>query len=183
MLVLDALNEAPFAERVIDEALEMIGVAACYPWCKVVVSTRQEWLSLWSARKGAQEGSGLEEQRAYLHVSETERGSDDAAPVVMMEPFTEEQAQGVYEGYQRAARGEGRGDGRGGEGHYRIPACTTEWEELPDETRGLLANPLYLHLFMDAFDGHAAEEVATVPVLFRRYVERSLRERPGLGGR
>ncbi len=59
ILVLDALNEAPFAEKVVREALDLVGLVACYPWCKVVISTRQEWLSLWSGKLGAQEASPL----------------------------------------------------------------------------------------------------------------------------
>jgi tetratricopeptide (TPR) repeat protein len=44
----------------------------------------------------------------------------------------------------------------------------------------MLQNPLYLHLFMEAFHDRRAEAVAAAPALFRHYVERSLQPRPGL---
>ena len=184
ILVLDALNEAPFAEKVIQEALDMVGVVACYPWCKVVVSTRQEWLSLWSGKLGAQEQSPLEELRPFLYVAEvgqrTETGAprsaaDPGPPVVALEPWSEAQAQAVYERYQAATQvtpDQGL--------TYRIPTCQTPWSALPAATQDLLINPLYLHLFMVTFDGQPVEPVATASALFRRYVDTTLRERPGL---
>ncbi len=69
ILVLDALNEAPLAEKVIDQALEMIAAAACFPWCKIIVSTRQEWLSIWSGKLGAQETSRLGLDRKLVKYS------------------------------------------------------------------------------------------------------------------
>jgi bifunctional DNase/RNase/tetratricopeptide (TPR) repeat protein len=175
ILVLDALNEAPFAERIIREALELIRTASFYPWCKVVVSTRQEWLSIWSSKLGSQEASPLEELRPLLYVPEAKDSwGEQRPPVVAVEPFSEEQAGRVYERYQTAALSPG------GWRRYDIPACRTPWGELPQATRDLLTNPLYLHLFMEAFDGRKAEEVGTTPVLFRLYVHRVLQGRPGL---
>jgi bifunctional DNase/RNase/tetratricopeptide (TPR) repeat protein len=175
LLVLDALNEAPFAERILREALELIRTASFYPWCKVVVSTRQEWLSIWSSKLGSQEASPLEELRPYLYVPETrDSWGAQGPPVVAVEPFSEEQAGQVYERYQSAALSPG------GWRRYEIPSCRTPWEELPQGTRDLLTNPLYLHLFMEAFDGRKAEDVQTTPVLFRLYVYRVLQGRPGL---
>ncbi|MBK8177296.1 MAG: hypothetical protein IPK66_19210 [Rhodospirillales bacterium] len=145
LLVLDALNEAPFAEMVTDEALELIAVAACYPWCKVILSTRQEWLSLWAGKMGAQEKSRLEELRPWLYVVEQpgEHMQQKGPPVLTLEPFSAEQAAEVYRRYQAHA------------GHpidgKRIPACRGAWETLIKPTRELLTNPLYLHLFMEAF--------------------------------
>jgi hypothetical protein len=184
ILVLDALNEAPFAEKVIQKALDMVGVAACYPWCKVVVSTRQEWLSLWSGKLDAQEKSPLEELRPFLYVTEEDRragagtpgsAADPGPPVVALEPWSEVQTQVVYERYQAAAQAT-----PDQELTYRIPACQTPWSALPAATRDLLTNPLYLHLFMVTFDGQPVEPVVTVSALFRRYVDTTLRERPGL---
>lgn len=174
ILVLDALNEAPFAEQVIREALEMIGTAACYPWCKLILSTRQEWLSLWSAKQGAQETSPLEELRPWLYAdnSESEWGKQ-APPIVTVETLRKDQAREVYERYQATHKE--------GELGTRVPACRTPWEELPVPTRQLLASPLHLHLFMEAFDDQNAEPVRTAAVLFRRYVDRTMAERPGLG--
>jgi tetratricopeptide (TPR) repeat protein len=176
ILVLDALNEAPFAEQVIREALALVKVAACFPWCKVVLSLRQEWLGIWFGKMGGQEISPLEEARPFLYVAEPagERGIQ-GPPIVPLEPFTAEQAAAAYRHYQGEAR-TAREDGRS----YAIPACRTPWEEVPAATRDLLQNPLYLHLSMEAFDGRPAEAVATVPALFRHYVDRSLQPKPAL---
>jgi len=162
----------------------MIGVAACYPWCKVVVSTRQEWLSLWSGKLGAQETSPLEELQPFLYVTEEDRragtgvsgsAADAGPPVVALDPLSEAHTQAVYERYQAAAQGT-----PDAEQAYRILACQTPWSALPAATRDLLQNPLYLHLFMVTFDGQPVEPVTTVSALFRRYVDTTLRERPGL---
>jgi tetratricopeptide (TPR) repeat protein len=197
ILVLDALNEAPFAEPITREALEMVAVAACFPWCKVVLSTRQEWLFLWSRKMGPQESSPLEELRSCLYVLPDESGPQTIAtadnarqetptqrvaeptgkkgpPVVSLEPLTETQAGAMYEQYRASAPASG--DGRG----YVIPACLTAWSDLPDATRTLLLNPLYVYLFMRAFDNRPAEGLASIPILFRHYVEHAVQQRPGL---
>jgi tetratricopeptide (TPR) repeat protein len=177
ILLFDALNEAPFAETVMREALELIGVAACYPWCKVVVSTRQEWLGIWSGKLQAQEAGPLEELRPWLYVPESERRPGlQGPPVVLMEPLTEEQAAAVYGRYQAEAGRPHDADGR----VYRLSACRTPWPELPRLTRQLLLNPLYLHLFMEAFAGRDAGTVTAAPALFRQYVDRALQGRPHL---
>jgi tetratricopeptide (TPR) repeat protein len=177
ILVLDALNEAPYTEQVVREALDIVREAARYPWLKMVLSTRHEWLSIWSEKLGAQEKGPLADLRPFLYVIDTSRDTGShSPPVVTLEPFTEEQAGAVYVRYQGEARKrENNPD------PYRIPACQTPWVELPIETRDLLKNPLHLHLFMEAFDGHSADAVGTASALFRRYVDHSLQERPGLG--
>jgi tetratricopeptide (TPR) repeat protein len=177
ILVLDALNEAPYPATVMEQALEMIATAACFPWCKVIVSTRQEWLGIWSAKMEAQETSRFEQLRRWLYVDDSSEEQEHfrGPPALTVEPFTEQQAERVYRRYQNAAWDKGER-----QAEYRIPACRTAWEELPPSTRKLLSNPLYLHLFMEAFDGRRAEEVVTVPALFQQYVERSLAEHPGL---
>ena len=125
ILILDALNEAPYAEMVIREALTMVGVAACYPWCKVIFSMRQEWLSLWSRKLGVQETSPLEELRPFLYSMHSRaQGADRARdeerpPVIAMEPFTEAEAHEVYERYQAAARD--YGTWRAGLCHFSLP--------------------------------------------------------------
>jgi bifunctional DNase/RNase/tetratricopeptide (TPR) repeat protein len=180
VLVFDALNEAPHAERVLVEAFAMIREASRYPWVKIVISTRQEWLSVWSGKVGAQEISPLEELRPYLFAPETRPDRPaQGAPVLMLEPFDEGQARQVYANYQAAARGEGRAAPPGG---YPIPACPAPWFSLPPKTRDLLKNPLYLHLFMEAFHGVVPGDVESVPELFRLYVRQALGARPGLAG-
>ena len=186
ILVFDALNEAPYAEKVIREALEMVTATACFPWCKIIISTRQEWLSLWSGKMGAQESSPLEELRPFLYMTEqqgpTTGGSarirgDEGSPVVTIEPFTEEQGGEVYGRYQAQAQ-----QTKIAAAARRMPACETLWRDLSAETKGLLLNPLHLHLFMETFDRKAAEPVLTAPALFRKYVAVALQQRAGLKG-
>jgi tetratricopeptide (TPR) repeat protein len=179
ILVLDGLNEAPYPETVIREALELIGVAACFPWCKVVVSMRQEWLSIWTGRMGAGETSRLEDLRPCLYVPEATglsgQRQQEGPPVMTLEPLGEAQAAKIYGLYQAAADGH-----RDGKHRQNMPACRCDWKRLPDLTRQLLANPLYLHLFMEAFDEREAQAIRSVPDLFQRYVDRAMNERPGL---
>jgi hypothetical protein len=115
IVVLDALNEAPYAEKVVREALDLAGLAACYPWCKVVLSTRQEWLDIWSGKLGVQETSPLEEMRPWLYATDPRAAAGrQGPPVVHLEPFTAAQARQVYERYQAARRmGAGGTGGRG----------------------------------------------------------------------
>src|SRR5262249_1713942 len=146
-------------------------------------STRQEWLSLWSGKLGAQEQSPLEELRPFLYVTEAGQRTETGAPrsaadpgpqVVALEPWSEAQAQAGYEPYQAAAQATPDPGLT-----YRIPACQTPWSALPAATQDLLINPLYLHLFMVTFDGQPVEPVVTASALFRRYVDTTLRDRPG----
>jgi len=179
VLVLDALNEGPFPEEVTRQALGLIQLAAHYPWCKVVVSTRLEWLGVFAGRLEAQETDPLEAARPYLYVLEPARAETrqtrQGPPVVQLEPLTEGQAEAVYGHYQEWRRP------RSQEEPTRfIPACLTAWTDLPPATRTLLLNPLHLNLFMEAFDGRHATAVATLPALFRLYVDRAVGQRPGL---
>ena len=105
VLVLDALNEAPFTEAVVREALEMVGTAACYPWCKIVLSIRQEWIALWYARLDASETGPLATLWPFLYAPDREAAEDDwdpsprgveRPPVVALGPFTAEHAALAY---------------------------------------------------------------------------------------
>ena len=92
ILVLDGLNEAPEPRVVLRQALAMVRLAARFPWCKIVISTRSEWLDVCSAKVTAQEASDLELTRPNLYVPEAapirpDRPSD---PVVSFEPFAPE---------------------------------------------------------------------------------------------
>jgi hypothetical protein len=176
IVVIDGLNEDPEPRAVLAEALGMIEAAARFAWCKIVVSTRLEWLTIWSGKQTAQEASPLERARRCLYFDETRtegQTTQQREPVVAVEPFTTGQAEAVYGRYQSGA---GASDG------YRVPACPTPRAALAPATRSLLVNPLYLHLFMQTFDGRSAEALATVPELFQGYVEQAVREHPGLMG-
>jgi tetratricopeptide (TPR) repeat protein len=180
ILVLDALNEAPLAEIVVREALDLIALAACYPWLKVVVSLRQEWLGVFAGKLGPNESDPLEGIRPFLYtVERDEEGSRlgrRPPPVVATKVFDAASAQRVYEHYQAHRRVKELAAGE-----YRIPACLTPWDALEQKARGeILVTPLHLHLFMEAFDGRAAEPVATKPEVFRHYINEIVRGRPGL---
>ncbi len=180
ILVLDALNEAPLTETVVREALDLIALAACYPWLKVVVSLRQEWLGVFAGKLGPQETDPLESIRPFLYTVETEsegsRLGKRPPPVVNMGVFDAGQARRVYEHYQAHRRTAGLKPGE-----YRIRACLTPWDMIDAATRrDVLITPLHLHLFMEAFHARDAEPIATKPVLFRYYVNRELEGRPGL---
>jgi tetratricopeptide (TPR) repeat protein len=180
VLVLDALNEAPYTENVVKEAIGLIELAACYPWLKVVVSLRQEWLGVFAGKLGFQEADPIEAVRPFLYTVEPEEEGSRLGrrppPVVDMKVFDAGQAKLVYQRYQGRRRVTDLEPG-----DYRIPACLTPWEAVELTTRDeILVTPLYLHLFMEAFDGRAAEPVATKPELFRHYINEVVRDRPGL---
>jgi hypothetical protein len=155
----------------VDQALELIKLAACYPWCKIVFSTRQEWLTLWSGKMAASEVSPLEDVRRYLYMPEGTLGRQQF-PTLTVGAFTLAQAEEVYERYQAAAQVSGRPVPR--------DACLTPWRLLSAQTQALLTNPLHLHLFMKTFSGKPAGALASVPELYRTYVEETLRLHPGL---
>jgi tetratricopeptide (TPR) repeat protein len=184
ILVLDALNEAPLTEAVMREAIELIALAACFPWLKIVVSLRQEWLGVFAGKLEPQETDPIEAIRPFLFTTLSEAETERAAtrlgrrppPVVNMTAFDEGQARRVYEHYQAHRRTAGPEAGE-----YRIPGRRTAWDSVdPTTRRDVLITPLHVHLFMEAFDGRQAEPVATKPVLFRHYVNRVLEGRPGL---
>ena len=122
ILVLDGLNEAPDPREVFRQALEMIRLACRFPWCRIVVSTRSEWLDVWSGKATGQEASPLEAARNCLYYDESLGSRDQPpAPVVTFEAFPAKQASAVYAHYQHEARTTGR---------YRVPACLTVWDAL-----------------------------------------------------
>lgn len=184
IIILDALNEAPFAEKVIKEALEIISVTASFPWCKVDVSIRQEWLGLWHSKMGAQEKSPIEELRPYLFYLKKEEinmnemrqiSQNEEPPYIDIGPLTLEQAATIYNNYQKAQQ-----DSDNNEKEYGVPGCKTSWNDLTEETRNILQNPLYLHLFMQTFSNREAESLTTIPSLFKRYVDTIWQEHSGL---
>jgi tetratricopeptide (TPR) repeat protein len=169
LLVLDAVNEAPFPEKVLREALEVVQLAGRYTWCKVVISTRQEYVGVLHGKLDANAKDPIEQARRHLFDPHEERPDGQRRPpLVTVEPTTPEQAGQIYERYRQQAP--------------RLPACATPWAELTGPTRELLLNPLHLHLFMELCAGRMAQEVTTAAELFRRYVDRAVAEQPGLRG-
>jgi hypothetical protein len=162
ILVLDALNEAPFTEQVTREALELVRVAACFPWSKVIVSSRVEWLNLLPDRMGMNEADPIQASRDWLYDPDAERRDGQRRlPTLTLEPLGAEQAAAVYANFQQHGRAAADGEG------YAIPACLTSWDMLHKQVRRLLLNPLYLYLFMKAFAGRQAGRVASVSELYR----------------
>jgi len=167
VLVFDALNEAPFAEQVTREALQLVSLAARYPWCKVIVSTRDEWLAILPEKMSANEADPRAEARDHLYDPDPNRPNEGRRlPALMLEPLAADHAERIYRKHQAQARVADPDAGR-----YAVPACATAWEKLPGEVRKLLTNPLYLYLFQRAFAGRPVGDVAGVPELYAAYVE------------
>lgn len=57
VIVLDAINEAWNPARIMREALDMISAARNYPWIRIIISTREEFLWIIQARKQGTESS------------------------------------------------------------------------------------------------------------------------------
>ena len=164
VLVFDALNEAPFAEQITREALQLVSLAARFPWCKVVLSTRDEWLAILPEKMSANEADPRAEVRTHLYDPDPNRPNERRLPAVYLEPLAADHAERIYRNHQQRARvkiGEG----------YAVPACATPWDDLPADVRKLLTNPLYLYLFQEAFAGRPVGAVAGVPELYAAYVE------------
>ena len=167
VLVFDALNEAPFAEQVTREALQLVSLAARYPWCKVIVSTRDEWLAILPEKMSANEADPRAEARDHLYDPDPARANEGRRlPALMLDPLAADHAERIYRKHQAQTRVADPDAGR-----YAVPACATGWEELPGEVRKLLTNPLYLYLFQRAFAGRPVGDVAGVPELYAAYVE------------
>ncbi len=165
VLVFDALNEAPFAEQITREALQLVSLAARFPWCKVVLSTRDEWLAILPEKMTATEADPRAEARDHLYDPDPTRPPDQRRlPAVYLEPLSADHAERIYRRQQERARTATQ-DG------YAIPACATPWDGLPEGVRKLLTNPLYLYLFQRAFAGRPVGAVAGVPELYAAYVE------------
>jgi len=167
IFVLDALNECSHPERAVRETLELVQAAARYPWCKVVFTVRSEYVRILEAKQaGTTAPDPFYEVRHRLYqpeLPEEPKWMGEAPPPgVVLERLTEEEAAQIYRRYQ--------------ETRVIGEACTTPWEELPEETRRILTNPLLLHLFMKAHGGRPATRVVSEAAVFRSYLD-DLRQR------
>lgn len=169
VIVLDAINEAPLAAQVLREALDMIDALRQHEWVRVVLTVREEFLLVWSRRRGELEASPFHGIRD-LFVSPPDDPSHprrpEDPPAWRVPVFTLAEAEEVYGRYQRAKSvGEA------------VPASLTKWERIPPQTkRDVLCTPLHLDLWMRAFDGREAPAVSGALDLFIQYLE-DLRDR------
>jgi len=156
-VIIDAVNEAPHAEDVLQECLELIQTAADFPWCKVLLTLRCEFLSAVRAHKSDNGCDVFSNHDAVLFASELSAcgPSQFREPVIELPPFECESlgsapspAELAYTAYQQMVV-----DGATG--------CRTPWPALSAETQSLLANPLLARLFHTAYAGEEAPDVIT----------------------
>jgi len=182
VILLDALNEAQTAEQVMREALELIKEASFYPWCKVILTVRWEFLRILEGKKGFEEVDAFSDVRAYLYEPPKEEGEmaflreRERVPGVILERLEESEAENIYRNYQQFACSVAPLQRQ--ELDYVVSASTTPWEELSQQTRNVLTNPLMMHLFHKAFAGRPASAIVGEGALYRAYLDDILRRRP-----
>ena len=161
VVMLDGLNEAPEPRARLAEALELVRITRDHPWLRVVIALREEFLTVWSDRTGGTQANLFEGLRDCFVAPPTDiaqvRGPAARLPAWHVPAFSESEAEIVYGRYQDTPR---------------APAWLTPWSRLQPATREhLLRSPLYLHLWMEAFDRREAPPIAGDDDLFRVYLE------------
>ena len=170
VILLDALNEVAVApEGCFRESLDLIRAAATYPWVKVLVTIREEFLSVLHGKTGAQEKSVFFGIEPYLYAPKSEDGPEGPhrAPVMVLRPLSEVEANDAYTRYHEF-------------GLVDRPGCQTPWGRLDGATRQLLRNPLLLYVFHQRFGGREAGAIRGRADLFGSYVEGLMVEYNGL---
>ena len=174
VILLDGLNETRDPRQVFEEAIELVRVARQYPWVRLVIAVREEFLAIWRGRIQETEADLFTEAVRACFVeppSDPDRPrKPEDLPAWPVPAFHEDEAETVYRRYQeKAALGEIR------------PVCLTPWERVPPSTRQtLLLRPLHLQLWMEAFAGEEAPPVQDESALFDRYLDESFRRFPRL---
>ena len=123
VIVLDAINEAPFASQLLGEALQLVALTREHPWLRVILSAREEFLAIWRGRRGQLETSPfypLVELFAPPPLPPERAPRPEEPPAWLLPPFSPSAAETVYRRYQ-AVKASG--------GH--VPACSTDWQQLP----------------------------------------------------
>jgi hypothetical protein len=182
VFLLDGVNEARQPERVMGELLDLIEAAQQYPWMRVVFSVREEFLEVMRDRLGSMQADPLAPVRHLLYAPDPGTPyCHPSLPVWVVPGLMPEEAERIYDLYQQTRRADER-DGKPRRDWW--PACLTPWCDLPAAIRGeLLTRPLYLHLWMRAFDGREARGVETRDELFSAYLERVRERFPTFAGR
>jgi len=172
VLLLDGLNEATDDARArVQEALELVELTRHYPWLRVVLALRDEFIAVWHARATGTESSPFARVHDCFEPPPPDAALDPNRlgdlPAWRVPEFAETEAETVYARYQSGVG---------------IPACTTPWSRLPPETRrGLLVRLLYLHLWMETFPNREATTVSGEDALFRAYgVEGAVERKTGV---
>lgn len=163
ILVVDAVNEAPYAEQVFAEAMELIRDARDFPWVRVVVTLRDEFLRLCAQRRGDGERDPLEGMGELLvrpaRQDEDKRGRQPA-PLWLVPPLTLAESRAVYERYREAGVHGAVNTGARG-----------RWDDLTPDQQRLLANPLFIRLWLVAFAEREPGPMAAASDLMEAYLD------------
>ncbi len=153
ILVLDALNEAPFAHQVIEETIDLLKTAKNYPFIRVVFSIRSEAFAVLRRKRLENQSDLLDSVKPLLLPIKNHENENDI-PAYICTTLEQNEAAEIYKLYQ--TRGQ---------------ACFTSWDELPLVTKQLLLTPLYLHLFHEVFQNKNAEDISGEPIsLFEAFI-------------
>ena len=173
VIVLDAINEAGTPFQVFENALELIETASEYPWCKIVISMREEFFSTWYGRLKDRQATRtdplyrLSREMACLYYIQKDRTDDpfmkqeEDHPVLNLEPLTEDMAKKVYENYQKESKKE----------ETSLSACTSSWEDLKITTKKILSNPLMLHLYNQTYGGKKGADMKDSGRVYSAYID------------
>lgn len=161
VVILDGLNEAPAPERLLQQMLEMVSEARHYDWVRIVLSMREEFLEVWQARRGGTEANPFYLLHPlFVSPPGASQEQPESFPFWVVPPLTQEEAQTLYQRYQKE-QAEGK----------PVYACRTPWEQIPPLIReDFLTIPLYLDLWMRAFDGREAPPLSGLGALFELYL-------------
>jgi tetratricopeptide (TPR) repeat protein len=174
ILILDAVNEAPRAENLFREALDLIAAASTHPWCRIVVTMRREFLNVLRGKADATEKDIFFGAEPHLYAPYEESASLRRRDPVIELPVLSADSSGTLGEASRAYE------------RYRLngladePGCLTPWTELDLPTRELLRSPLLLYVFHRRWSGRHTVRAGDRLDLFRGYVEQLFGEQPGL---
>jgi Mrp family chromosome partitioning ATPase len=148
VLLIDAVNENPDAKELLRQVDAFLSEADPYPWLKVVLSSRSE---TWQRIK---QGVQLTEYKYYREEGMEELGVElqPFSVGVEAEPFINGELPRVYAKYQAAFD------------------LQTNYEELPDEIRRLLQDPLILREAAETYCGQHLPQHIETSQLCREYI-------------
>ncbi len=183
VILFDAVNEAMRAENLLREAFDLVRAASAYPWCKVVLTLRREFLGVLRGKVEAQEKSVFLAVEPCLYRPMVEEGPVGVSrdPVLELPLLSGDREDGVlgeagkaYELYRAKGLTVDRGS------KDRKPGCRTPWRELSRETRELLRTPLFLYVFHHCFSNRPATAVRGQAMLLAEHVRRLFKEHEAL---
>ena len=166
LIVLDALNEADRFTELMGALDAFLPSVARHPWLRLPVSLRAgAYHALERRGESMQQAGGVFANEQFL--SEHADKDGKLHPYLDLRPFQVE-PEG-REAYEKRAEA------------LPTRACTSVWSQLRPEVHKLLASPLHLHLFHDAFAGRGApSDSLGERTLFAQYMGQLVQEVPGL---